>query len=183
MRPVGSAVHTGRTAPYGHIGCAGRVPGTGDCDDLAVGLSNRERRAAKQRRREQRRGGSPAGPHLAAPPEPVGRGLPPETLRLLLRRTGADLAAGHEDAVGELRRLLTEHLARRRGEVLAACDEVVADLSARSSSGGDGGVPAGLLAALPADDAVSRWAQAEGATAEQAVVVTVRLLAVASPAS
>jgi len=105
-----------------------------------MGLSNRDRRAAKQKRRDERRG-VPARP---AGDDDLGRGLPAETLEKLLRRTGADLAAGRDGALTELRHLLAEHLARRRTQVLAACDAVVADLPRVEVPG----VPAGLVAAL-----------------------------------
>lgn len=45
----------------------------------------------------------------------------------MLRETAADVAAGREEALGELRLLLTEHLARRRPEILAACDAVLTE--------------------------------------------------------
>jgi hypothetical protein len=138
-----------------------------------VGTSNRERRAAKQRRRDERRG----VPDDAAPRPDVGRGLPPETLRALLRRAGTDLAAGREDALGELRHLLAEHLARRRTEILTACDEVVvADVGSAGEAAE--AVPAGLLAALDGSaHPVSSWAAAAGASTEDAALATVRLLA------
>lgn len=81
----------------------------------------RERRAAKKRRRDERRGfdrGASA---------PRDRGLPPDALRRLLRETAADLAGGREEAETELRHLLVEHLARRRPEILAACDDVLTE--------------------------------------------------------
>jgi hypothetical protein len=114
----------------------------------------RDRRAAKQRRRDERRGfragtGTDAG---------ADRGLPPETLRRVLRETAADLAAGHEGALGELRLLLTEHLARRRGEILTACDEVLTE----AGTPGEG---------------TRAWAEREGRSTEEAVVATVRRLA------
>jgi hypothetical protein len=138
-----------------------------------VGTSNRERRAAKQRRRDQRRG-VPAGGQ--APRDDVGRGLPPETLRNLLRRGGTDLAAGREDALTELRHLLAEHLARRRPEILTACDEVLADVGVPDNA--VPGVPSGLVGTLR-DSAtpVSVWADAERVGTEEAAVATVRLLA------
>jgi hypothetical protein len=139
-----------------------------------VGTSNRERRAAKQRRRDQRRGVPAGGPAPARPD--VGRGLPAETLRRLLRRAGTDLAAGREEALTELRHLLAEHLARRRTEILTACDEVVAD--ATRPTDGAPGVPPALLAALDGSpDPVSSWADAVGASTEDAALATVRLLA------
>jgi hypothetical protein len=138
-----------------------------------VGTSNRERRAAKQRRRDQRRG-VPAGGPVAARPD-VGRGLPAETLRRLLRRAGTDLAAGREEALTELRHLLAEHLARRRAEILTACDEVVADVAPPAGAAPD--VPPGLLAALDGPDAVSTWADTAGVSTEDAALATVRLLA------
>jgi hypothetical protein len=138
-----------------------------------VGTSGRERRAAKQRRRDQRRG----VPDDAAPRPDVGRGLPPETLRALLRRAGADLAAGREDALGELRGLLAEHLARRRREILTACDEVAADIEDPPAGSADD-VPPGLLAALDGSaHPVSSWADAAGTSTEDAALATVRLLA------
>jgi hypothetical protein len=141
-----------------------------------MGTSNRERRAAKQRRRDQRRGVT-ADP---APRPDVGRGLPAETLRALLRRAGTDLAAGREDALGELRHLLAEHLARRRAEILTACDEVVAEIPPPPDSPDE--VPAGLVAALDGSPSpVSRWADAAGVSTEDAALATVRLLA-ATPA-
>jgi hypothetical protein len=135
-----------------------------------VGTSNRERRAAKQRRRDERRGVPAGGP----PPPDVGRGLPAETLRRLLRRAGVDLAAGREDALTELRHLLAEHLARRRAEILTACDEVVAGVAAPAAAD----LPDGLLAALDGSPhPVSTWADAAGVTTEDATLATVRLLA------
>lgn len=116
----------------------------------------RDRRAAKQRRRDERRGfraGAGTGTDSG-----TDRGLPPETLRRVLRETAADLAAGHEEAVGELRLLLTEHLARRRGEILTACDEVL----------GEAGAPG---------EGTRSWAEREGRSTEEAVVATVRRLA------
>lgn len=85
----------------------------------------RERRAAKQRRRDARRGFAPGAEGGA-----VDRGLPPETLRRVLRETADDVAAGREEAMGELRLLLTEHLARRRREIVAACDAVLVEAGA-----------------------------------------------------
>jgi hypothetical protein len=137
-----------------------------------VGTSNRERRAAKQRRRDQRRG-VPADP---SPGPDVGRGLPAETLRALLRRAGTDLAAGREDALGELRHLLAEHLARRRAEILTACDEVAAEVEAPAPATVHD-VPPGLLAALDGSaHPVSSWAEAAGTSTEEAALATVRLL-------
>ncbi|MCD2193028.1 hypothetical protein LQ327_06445 [Actinomycetospora endophytica] len=142
-----------------------------------MGTSNRERRAAKQRRRDQRRG----VPAAEAPRPDVGRGLPAETLRALLRRTAADLAAGREDALTELRHLLAEHLARRRTEILTACDEVVADVP-RPATVPAGDVPAALVAALDESaHPVSSWADAAGASTEEAALATVRLLAATTP--
>lgn len=134
-----------------------------------MGLSNRDRRAAKQRKRDERRG-VPARP---AGGEDLGRGLPAETLEKLLRRTAADLAAGRANALTELRHLLAEHLARRRPQVLAACDAVVADLRASDVPGAD--VP-DLVAALGGPTSVSTWAEAGGISTEQAAVATVHLL-------
>jgi hypothetical protein len=147
-----------------------------------VGTS-RERRAAKQRRRDQRRGEPEGGP--PAPRADVGRGLPAETLRRLLRRAGTDLAAGREEALPELRHLLAEHLARRRAEILAACDDVVADVERPPAGrGGDDAadaVPPALLAALDGSGApVSSWAEAAGVSTENAALATVRLLAAAA---
>ncbi|MCD2186358.1 hypothetical protein [Actinomycetospora soli] len=129
-----------------------------------MGLSNRERRAAKQRKRDAKRG-------VTAPAarDDTGRGLPPETLQALLRRAGADVAAGREEAVAELRGVLAEHLARRRAEILAACDAVLADLAAQSGEG--------LAGALGGDAAASSWAAATGATTEETAIATVRVLA------
>ncbi|MDD7939368.1 hypothetical protein PHK61_13165 [Actinomycetospora lutea] len=127
---------------------------------------NRERRAAKQRRRDAKRGYTPDAGSAAGPTDP---GLPPETLQALLRRAAADLAAGDEGALTELRRVLAEHLARRRGRVLAACDVVTAEV---------GGPPDGDLGtALAAGETVSAWAERTGARTEEAAVATVRLLA------
>jgi hypothetical protein len=157
-----------------------------------VGTS-RERRAAKQRRRDQRRGVPEGGP--PAPRADVGRGLPAETLRRLLRRAGTDLAAGREEAFAELRHLLAEHLARRREEILAACDDVVAEVERppERPDGPDHGGPAGrtagdaqavppaLLAALGGSGPpVSSWADAAGVSTEDAALATVRLLAAAT---
>ncbi|MDL5154966.1 hypothetical protein [Actinomycetospora termitidis] len=129
-----------------------------------MGLSNRERRAAKQRQRDRRRGvtSRPADADL-------GRGLPAETLERLLRRAGADLADGREEALTELRHLLAEHLARRRPEILAACDTVLAGLDPTPGPG--------LGAALGGERPASHWAEAEGVTTEEAAVATVRVLA------
>ncbi|MEJ2870072.1 hypothetical protein WCD74_20050 [Actinomycetospora sp. OC33-EN08] len=126
--------------------------------------SNRERRAAKQRRRDQRRGvtARPADADL-------GRGLPAETLERLLRRAAADLADGREEALTELRHLLAEHLARRRPEILAACDTVLTGLPPTA----DGGLGAALGGERPA----SSWAETSGVTTEEAAVATVRVLA------
>jgi hypothetical protein len=146
-----------------------------------VGTS-RERRAAKQRRRDQRRGVPDGGP--TAPRADVGRGLPAETLRRLLRRAGTDLAAGRDEALAELRHLLAEHLARRRTEILAACDEVVADVAPSSAEkAGDGdAVPPALRAALGGSPhPVSSWADADGVSTEDAALATVRLLASTTP--
>jgi hypothetical protein len=137
-----------------------------------VGTS-RERRAAKQRRRDQRRGLPEGGP--PAPRGDVGRGLPAETLRRLLRRAGADLAAGREEALAELRHLLAEHLARRRVEILAACDDVAAEAERPPATDA---VPPALLAALDGSGhPVSSWADAAGVSTEDAALATVRLLA------
>ncbi|MFC5136949.1 hypothetical protein ACFPK1_01780 [Actinomycetospora rhizophila] len=123
----------------------------------------RERRAEKQRRRDAKRGRTPAGARSEDP------GLPPETLQALLRRAAADVAAGDEGALTELRRVLAEHLARRRERVLAACDAVTAEVG--GPLGGD------LGAALTAGETVSAWAERTGARTEEAAVATVRLLA------
>lgn len=105
----------------------------------------------------------------------VGRGLPAETLRRLLRRAGTDVAAGREEAVAELRHLLAEHLARRRTEILTACDDVVADLARPAADAPD--VPPALLAALDGPEPVSTWADAAAVSTEDAALATVRLLA------
>lgn len=123
---------------------------------------NRERRAAKQRRRDAKRGHVPR----TGPEDP---GLPPETLQAVLRSTAADLAAGDEGALTELRHVLVEHLARRRDRVLAACDAVTAEVSPAATDG--------LGAALAAGDTVSSWAEREGVRTEEAAVATARLLA------
>ncbi|HWN28138.1 MAG TPA: hypothetical protein VNP37_14315 [Actinomycetospora sp.] len=123
---------------------------------------NRERRAAKQRRRDAKRGHVPGD-------RPTDPGLPPESLQAVLRSTAADLAAGDEAALTELRHVLVEHLARRRDRVLAACDVVTAEVSVRATEG--------LGAALAAGDTVSSWAEREGVRTEEAAVATVRLLA------
>ncbi|CAA9270800.1 MAG: hypothetical protein AVDCRST_MAG54-2985 [uncultured Actinomycetospora sp.] len=125
---------------------------------------NRERRAAKQRRRDAKRGRVPGDRTTEDP------GLPPESLQGVLRSTAADLAAGDEGALAELRHVLVEHLARRRDRVLAACDVVTAEVSPRGTEGG-------LGAALAAGDTVSSWAEREGVRTEEAAVATVRLLA------
>ena len=135
--------------------------------------TSRERRAAKQRRRDQRRGVPEGGP--AAPRADVGRGLPAETLRRLLRRAGTDLADGREEALSELRHLLAEHLARRRAEILAACDDVAAEVDPPPDAES---VPPALLAALDGSGRpVSSWADAAGVTTEDAALATVRLVA------
>lgn len=140
-----------------------------------MGTSNRERRAAKQRRRDQRRGVPSGG--TAAPRPDVGRGLPAPTLRRLLRRAGTDLAAGREEALGELRHLLAEHLARRRTEILTACDEVVAEIE-QPVAPTPAGVPDGLLTALAGSaHPVSTWADDAGVSTEDATLATVHLLA------
>ena len=140
-----------------------------------MGISNRERRAAKQRRRDERRGVPEGGPPARTD---VGRGLPAETLRRLLRRAGTDLAAGREEALPELRHLLAEHLARRRPEILAACDEVVADVGRPVEGTTGDAVPAALLGALDGSPRpVSSWADAAGVSTEDAALATVRLLA------
>lgn len=140
--------------------------------------TSRERRAAKQRRRDQRRGVPEGGP--PAPRADVGRGLPAETLRRLLRRAGTDVAAGREEAFSELRHLLAEHLARRRAEILAACDDVAADVE-RPHPGEADAVPPALLAALDGSGGpVSSWADAAGVSTEDAALATVRLLAAAT---
>lgn len=129
-----------------------------------MGLSNRERRAVKQRKRDAKRG-------IAAPParDDTGRGLPAATLQALLRRAAADLADGRDEALGELRGVLAEHLARRRAEILAACDAVLADLEPSSGPG--------LASALGGRAPASEWAASTGATTEEAALATVRLLA------
>jgi cob(I)alamin adenosyltransferase len=127
---------------------------------------NRERRAAKQRRRDAKRGHVPRTGPADRPSDP---GLPPESLQGVLRSTAADLAAGDEGALTELRHVLVEHLARRRDRVLAACDAVTAEVSP--------GATEGLGAALAAGDTVSSWAEREGVRTEEAAVATVRLLA------
>jgi cob(I)alamin adenosyltransferase len=127
---------------------------------------NRERRAAKQRRRDAKRGHVPGDRSADRPTDP---GLPPESLQAVLRSTAADLAAGDEGALTELRHVLVEHLARRRDRVLAACDVVTADVSPGASEG--------LGAALAAGYTVSSWAEREGVRTEEAAVATVRLLA------
>ncbi|MEJ2862872.1 hypothetical protein [Actinomycetospora flava] len=127
---------------------------------------NRDRRAEKQRRRDAKRGRSqPSGPE-----KPDAPGLPPETLQALLRRAAADLAGGDEGALTELRRVLAEHLARRRERVLAACDVVTAEVS-------PDGVSDDLGAALAGGETVSAWAERTGVRTEEAAVATVRLLA------
>jgi cob(I)alamin adenosyltransferase len=128
---------------------------------------NRERRAAKQRRRDAKRGHVPGDRSADRPTDP---GLPPESLQAVLRSTAADLAAGDEGALTELRHVLVEHLARRRDRVLAACDVVTAEVS-------PGVATAGLGAALAAGETVSSWAEREGVRTEEAAVATVRLLA------
>lgn len=136
---------------------------------------NRERRAEKQRRRDAKRGRTPGRSPTEDP------GLPPETLQALLRRAAADLAGGDEGALTELRRVLAEHLARRRERVLAACDAVTADVTADVTAAvSPAGSPAGadgLVAALAAGETVSAWAERTGARTEEAAVATVRLLA------
>ena len=125
---------------------------------------NRERRAAKQRRRDAKRGfDAKAG---SGPDDP---GLPPESLQAVLRSTAADLAAGDENALTELRHVLVEHLARRRDRVLGACDAVTAEVTAPAEG------PLG--AELAGGGTVSSWAEREGVRTEEAAVATVRLLA------
>ncbi|MEJ2888899.1 hypothetical protein [Actinomycetospora aeridis] len=128
---------------------------------------HRERRAEKQRRRDAKRG------RAAAPSAPQDPGLPPETLQALLRRAAADLAGGDEGALTELRRVLAEHLARRRERVLAACDVVTAEVAAS----GPLDLETDLGAALAAGETVSAWADRTGVRTEEAAVATVRLLA------
>ena len=138
--------------------------------------TSRERRAAKQRRRDQRRGVPEGRP--PAPRADVGRGLPAETLRRLLRRAGTDVAAGREEAVAELRHLLAEHLARRRAEILAACDDVAAEVGPPADTDA---LPPALLATLDGSGhPVSSWADAAGISTEDAALTTVRLLAAAT---
>jgi hypothetical protein len=129
-----------------------------------MGVSNRERRAAKQRKRDHKRG--VAAPDARAD---TGRGLPAVTLQALLRRAATDLAEGREEALTELRGVLAEHLARRRAEILAACDAVLAGLPPSSGPG--------LAGALGGEAPASTWAEATGATTEEATLATVRLLA------
>ncbi|GAA4933335.1 hypothetical protein EV188_103632 [Actinomycetospora succinea] len=123
----------------------------------------RERRAEKQRRRDAKRG------RTADAKKPEDPGLPPETLQALLRRAAADLAGGDEGALTELRRVLAEHLARRRERILAACDVVTAEVAV---SGSDE-----LAVALAGGETVSGWAERTGVRTEEAAVATVRLLA------
>lgn len=150
--------------------------------------TNRDRRAAKQRRRDVRRGREPADAVAGVGTRTVGRGLPPETLRGVLRSTAADLARGDDTALTELRHLLAEHLARRRNEILAACDDVLADVHGPAAPDGPvpeqgrgvpgpAGVPAGLASRLGGPGAVSRWADEDGVGTEEAAVATVRALA------
>ncbi|PVZ10996.1 hypothetical protein [Actinomycetospora cinnamomea] len=124
---------------------------------------NRERRAAKQRRRDAKRGHAPA----SALTDP---GLAPEALQGVLRSTAADLAAGDEAALTELRHVLVEHLARRRERVLDACDVVTAEVPVPAGK-------AGLAAELARGGSVTSWADREGLRTEEAAVATVRLLA------
>jgi hypothetical protein len=133
---------------------------------------NRERRAEKQRRRDAKRGRTPTTP--AGPTDP---GLPPESLQALLRRAAADLAAGDDGALTELRHVLAEHLARRRQRVLDACDAVTADVTPGVRTGPGGGREGELAAALAEGGTVSGWAERDGVRTEEAAVATVRLLA------
>jgi hypothetical protein len=135
---------------------------------------NRERRAAKQRRRDAKRGHTPKSP---AGDEPTDPGLPPESLQALLRRAAADLAAGDDGALTELRHVLAEHLARRRQRVLDACDAVTADVTPGVRTGPGGGREGELAAALAEGGTVSGWAERDGVRTEEAAVATVRLLA------
>ena len=132
---------------------------------------NRERRAAKQRRRDAKRGHVPAAPR-------ADPGLPPESLQAVLRSTAADLAAGDEDALTELRHVLVEHLARRRDRVLDACDAVTAEVEGAAGERPEGlGGLDDLGAELARGGSVSSWAEREGVRTEEAAVATVRLLA------
>lgn len=131
---------------------------------------NRDRRAEKQRRRDAKRGRTPAAETTRGADDP---GLPPETLQALLRRAAADLAGGDEGALSELRRVLAEHLARRRERVLAACDVVTLEVD----PAGPGAWGTGLGAALAGGETVTAWADRTGVRTEEAAVATVRLLA------
>jgi hypothetical protein len=133
---------------------------------------NRERRAAKQRRRDTKRGHTPE-----AAPRSTDPGLPPESLQALLRRAAADLAAGDDAALTEVRHVLAEHLARRRERVLAACDAVTTDLTPGVRTGPGGGPEGELAAALAEGGTVSAWAERDDVRTEEAAVATVRLLA------
>lgn len=150
-------------------------------DDDPVGTSNRERRAAKQRRRDQKRG------RTGTPTPTPDRGLSAEALRRVLTDTGTDLAAGHAEALTELRLLLTEHLARRREHVLTACDQVLDDPATPGGPDPTGDLeavlgPAGDLATalsghLASGGTATSWADATAVTAEIAAVATVGVLA------
>lgn len=137
--------------------------------------NNRDRRTAKQRRRDVRRGHDPANPSPAAGAGIVDPGLPPETLRRVLHDAARLLAVGDEDALTGLRHMLAEHLARRRPQVLAACDEVLAGVAVDDSA--DTAGLDGLAADIARGGTVNDWAEREGVTAEDAAVATVRLLA------
>lgn len=139
---------------------------------------NRERRAAKQHRRDTKRGRTPSvASRAGSGAGPADPGLPPASLQALLRRAAADLAAGDDGALTELRHVLAEHLARRRGRVLAACDAVTADTGADDVTIADTSAEGRLAAALGEGATVSSWAEREGVRTEEAAVATVRVLA------
>lgn len=162
--------------------------------DDAVGTSNRERRAAKQRRRDQKRGRD-----VGARPS-ADRGLSADALRQVLRSTADDLAASSAGSGGdaadgdgphrvltELRHVLAEHLARRRDEVLTACDEVLADFDVSATEGAavrDVSATGGTAVGGPAADTSARGgARAVGAGPVDAELVDALVDAVRSGAT
>ncbi len=123
-------------------------------------------------RSHDRHGAGPTGDTATTDP-----GLAAETLQAVLRRAAADLAAGDENALTEMRHVLAEHLARRRERVLAACDAVLADAEWSGAGPIVGDDDTGLAAELAAGGSASSWAERTRARTEEAAVATVRVLA------